>query len=90
MQLRPNAYYELTNGIELTLANICCRYFTALPKDFVKQEVPDEPESTQAYALLMEVDQDNDDATDSEDEDAQTAMTSLPVRGKDAKDCCWH
>ncbi len=88
MQLRPNAYYELTNGIELTLANIRCRYFTALPEDFVvKQEVPDEPESTQAYALLMEVDH---DATDSEDEDAQTAMTSLPVRGKDAKDCCWH
>ena len=33
IQLRPNAYYELTDGCELVFADVRCQYFYGAPAD---------------------------------------------------------
>ena len=60
MQLRPNAFYELTHGCQLTFADIKCVYYVdSLPEDEGAEE--EEPaEATQAYSV-------DDDAATKED-----------------------
>ena len=79
LQLRPDAYYELTNGIEVTLANVRCQYFTERPAS--KEDMDElnavldgmDCEATQAYGLG---DGGEDDSTTaSEDDEAKTALT---------------
>ena len=31
MKLKPNRYYEVTNGLELTFADVKCQYFIGQP-----------------------------------------------------------
>lgn len=55
--MRPNAYYELTDGCELTLADIRCQYFFGPPPSWEDQGTGTEDrkeeegscEQTQAY-----------------------------------------
>lgn len=55
MQLRPNAFYELTHGCQLTLADIKCVYYIdSLPEDEGAEEGEEDAESeeaTQAYGV---------------------------------------
>ncbi len=43
MTLKPNIYYELTDGIELTFANLTCHYLIPEP------EIEGDEEETQDY-----------------------------------------
>ena len=63
MQLRPNAFYELTHGCQLTFADIKCVYYiNSLPEDEGAEEGEEEDneEATQAYGV-------DDDAAAKED-----------------------
>ena len=61
--LRPNAFYELTNGCELTFADIKCQYFFGPPKENV--EKANNHEETQVYFEGNDGEEDN--STDVED-----------------------
>ena len=66
MQLRPNAFYELTHGCQLTFADVKCVYYIdSLPEDEGTEEGEEEDneepvEATQAYSV-------DDDAAAKED-----------------------
>ena len=52
MQLRPNAFYELTHGCELTFADIKCVYYIgSLPEEEEEEEAAANEEATQAYSV---------------------------------------
>lgn len=55
MQLRPNAFYELTDGCELIFADIRCQYFFGPPPPppvtTATVEKEESCEQTQAYDL---------------------------------------
>ena len=51
VQLRPHAYYELTDGCELTFADIKCQYFLGPPPDMKEDGDEETYEQTQAYNL---------------------------------------
>lgn len=46
VELRPNAFYELTNGCELVFADVRCQYYVGLPPNAA---APGDMEQTQAY-----------------------------------------
>ncbi len=46
VELRAHTFYELTDGCELTLADVKCQYFVGQPPD---TSVPGDNEQTQAY-----------------------------------------
>ena len=53
MQLRPNAFYEITHGCELTFADIKCVYYIgSLPEEEEEEgEAAANEEATQAYSV---------------------------------------
>lgn len=56
VELRPNAFYELTNGCELAFADIECQYFIGPPLDLATDERRELEETnceqTQAYGIV--------------------------------------
>lgn len=72
--MRPDAFYELTSGCELTFADVKCLYFIGPPPDLVKLDDEEEGsscEQTQAYGLVQ----------GEEETDEEVNENPLPVIG---------
>ena len=79
VELRPNAFYELTSGCELTFADIECQYFIGCPEDMAMlgdaedgAEANGEP--TQAYGL-------NECEEEEEEGEGDLGENPLPTNG---------
>ena len=82
MELRPNAFYELTDGCQLTFADIVCQYFFGPPPEEEEEEVEGSYEQTQAYLGQENTREEEDEVKEAANEEEVKAASGLDNSGR--------